>query len=118
MLCSDFDLASFEVSVDPDTVADPSSTLSGSDWEGARCSSVVRAFAHGAVGRRIDPSSCVFRLKHFCFFSFSVVTFEICVANRYKLDKKYRKLKAKSDDAQDDVLLKNTVAQAKVRTVH
>ena len=25
-------------------------------WEGARCSSVVRAFAHGAMGRRIDPS--------------------------------------------------------------
>ena len=23
---------------------------------GARCRSVVRAFAHGAVGRRIDPS--------------------------------------------------------------
>ena len=23
---------------------------------GSRCSSVVRAFAHGAVGRRIDPS--------------------------------------------------------------
>ena len=23
---------------------------------GARCTSVVRAFAHGAVGRRIDPS--------------------------------------------------------------
>ena len=23
---------------------------------GARCSSVVRAFAHGAIGRRIDPS--------------------------------------------------------------
>ena len=23
--------------------------------EGARCSSVVRAFAHGAMGRRIDP---------------------------------------------------------------
>ena len=22
---------------------------------GARCSSVVRAFAHGAIGRRIDP---------------------------------------------------------------
>ena len=22
---------------------------------GARCSSVVRAFAHGAMGRRIDP---------------------------------------------------------------
>ena len=24
--------------------------------EGARCSSVVRDFAHGAMGRRIDPS--------------------------------------------------------------
>ena len=24
--------------------------------DGARCSSVVRAFAHGAMGRRIDPS--------------------------------------------------------------
>ena len=24
--------------------------------EGARCSSVVRAFAHGAMDRRIDPS--------------------------------------------------------------
>ena len=23
---------------------------------GARCTSVVRAFAHGAMGRRIDPS--------------------------------------------------------------
>ena len=23
---------------------------------GARCSSVVRAFAHGVIGRRIDPS--------------------------------------------------------------
>ena len=25
-------------------------------WGGARCSSVVGAFAHGAMGRRIDPS--------------------------------------------------------------
>ena len=25
-------------------------------WYGARCSSVVRAFTHGAMGRRIDPS--------------------------------------------------------------
>ena len=34
--------------------------LSLSEWSftiwGARCSSVVRAFAHGAMGRRIDPS--------------------------------------------------------------
>ena len=27
--------------------------------EGVRCSSVVRAFAHGAMGRRIDPPWCV-----------------------------------------------------------
>ena len=27
-----------------------------SSFEGARCSSVVRAFAHGGMGRRIDPS--------------------------------------------------------------
>ena len=25
-------------------------------FPGARCSSVVRAFTHGAMGRRIDPS--------------------------------------------------------------
>ena len=28
----------------------------GGHIEGARCSSVVRAFVHGAVGRLIDPS--------------------------------------------------------------
>ena len=31
-------------------------TVSGSHLAGARCSSVVRAFAHGAMGRQIDPS--------------------------------------------------------------
>ena len=25
-------------------------------WKGARCSSVVIAYAHGVMGRRIDPS--------------------------------------------------------------
>ena len=30
--------------------------LSYFSYQGARCSSVVRAFAHGAMGRRIDPS--------------------------------------------------------------
>ena len=29
---------------------------SGGECQGARRSSVVRAFAHGAMGRRIDPS--------------------------------------------------------------
>ena len=28
---------------------------------GARCSSVVRAFAHGAIGRLIDPSCAISR---------------------------------------------------------
>ena len=32
------------------------SILHGEGGGGARCSSVVRAFAHGAMGRRIDPS--------------------------------------------------------------
>ena len=31
-------------------------TVSAYMQHGARCSSVVRAFAHGAMGRRIDPS--------------------------------------------------------------
>ena len=31
-------------------------TIHNSNTAGARCSSVVRAFAHGAMGRRIDPS--------------------------------------------------------------
>ena len=30
--------------------------LSPTNMRGARCSSMVRAFAHGAMGRRIDPS--------------------------------------------------------------
>ena len=30
--------------------------LAAQSFGGARCSSVVRAFAHGAMGRRIDPS--------------------------------------------------------------
>ena len=31
-------------------------SVSSFHFEGARCSSVVRTFAHGAMGRRIDPS--------------------------------------------------------------
>ena len=34
----------------------PGFILSSLALEGARCSSVLRAFTHGAVGRRIDPS--------------------------------------------------------------
>ena len=35
---------------------EPFKTLTLYRQRGARCSSVVRAFAHGAMGRRIDPS--------------------------------------------------------------
>ena len=34
--------------------------------DGARCSSVVRAFAHGPMGRRIDPSLSYFSSSQ-CF---------------------------------------------------
>ena len=36
--------------------SNPCSGGNGFPTRGARCSSVVRAFAHGAMGRRIDPS--------------------------------------------------------------
>ena len=36
---------------------------------GARCSSVVRAFVHGAMGRRIDPYLMVDPLSYFSFQS-------------------------------------------------
>ena len=35
---------------------EPSDSVFTSNLLGARCSSVVRAFGHGAMGRRIDPS--------------------------------------------------------------
>ena len=38
-------------------VSKSQSVLKLESWQaGARCSSVIRAFAHGAMGRRIDPS--------------------------------------------------------------
>ena len=47
----------------------------------------------------------------------TVLAFEICTANRYKLNKKYQKLKAQSDTDPDNLRLKNSVAQAKVSGV-
>ena len=41
---------------------------------GARCSSVVRAFAHGTMGRRIDPSWWT----HWSYFSFQPVLHNWC----------------------------------------
>ena len=40
---------------------------------GARCSSVVRAFAHGAMGRRIDPS-----VNPLSYFLFQPVLYDWC----------------------------------------
>ncbi|KAK7486477.1 hypothetical protein BaRGS_00022278, partial [Batillaria attramentaria] len=43
-----------------------------------------------------------------------IIAFEVCAANRYKLTKKYTKLKAQSDADPDNLRLKNSVAQAKI----
>ena len=52
------DILCYEVlaSQDRTTAVSPFSNLGFARPVGARCSSVVRAFAHGAMGRRIDPS--------------------------------------------------------------
>ena len=39
------------------------------DKTGERCSSVVRVFAHGAMGRRINPSLSYTFIKHANFFN-------------------------------------------------
>ena len=44
----------------------------------ARCSSVVRAFAHGAMGRRIDPSG----VNPLSYFSFQPVLHDWCNKGR------------------------------------
>ena len=63
MLKELFEAEYFRVTVveDQDTVEvcgalKVSHTIEVTRLYGARCSSVVRAFAHGAMGRRIDPS--------------------------------------------------------------
>ena len=45
---------------------------------GARCSSVVRAFAHGAMGRRIDPSWWTISRPSQCY-STGVTKAVVCV---------------------------------------
>ena len=44
------------MSLDYSSFIYPSYKRTEMDTGGARCSSVVTAFAHGAMGRRIDPS--------------------------------------------------------------
>ena len=51
-----------------------------------------------------------------CHIFVAAISFQICVANRYKLDKKYRKLKGKSDKHPDDIRIKSQTSQAKVRS--
>ena len=47
-------------------------------YKGARCSSVVRAFAHGAMGRRIDPSG----VDPMSYFLFQLMLHEWCNKGR------------------------------------
>ena len=44
----------------------------------------------------------------------AAIAFELCVANRYKLNKAYEKLKAKSAAKPDDLTLKTQCLQAEV----
>ena len=44
----------------------------------------------------------------------AAIAFELCIANRYKLNKAYEKLKAKSDAKPDDMTLKTQCLQAEV----
>ena len=46
---------------------------------------------------------------------FAAISFIICVANRYKLNKNYAKLKAKSESHPDDLAIKTRCTQAEVR---
>ncbi len=43
-----------------------------------------------------------------------VMAFEICIANRYKFNKKYRKLLEKANSNPDDIVLQNSLKQAMV----
>ena len=51
--CGDSGRSWCDGALDPSFMVDP---LSYSSFQGARCSSVLRAFPHGVMGRLIDPS--------------------------------------------------------------
>ena len=52
--------------------------------------------------------------NYFVIVLFVAISFVICVANRYKLNKNYIKLKAKSEAHPDDVAFKTRCKQAEV----
>ena len=52
------------------------------------------------------------------YFFFIVISFRICVANRYKLDKKYRKLLKKSESHSDDLTMKTQASSAQVSNIN
>ena len=53
--------------------------------------------------------------RYYIIFNFiAVIAFEVSTANRYKLNKKYQKLRVQSDADPNNLRLKNSVAQAKV----
>ena len=54
--CFDYEWMSYVVLTQNSTYVFNCSLHSFNMYGGARCSSLVRAFAHGAMSRRIDPS--------------------------------------------------------------
>jgi hypothetical protein len=46
---------------------------------------------------------------------FSAVTFQVCIQNRYKLNKKYRKIHARNQRDENDIRTKAQLPSAKVR---
>ena len=55
--------------------------------------------------------------SNYCLFFPSVISFQICIANRYKLNKKHRKLKTKSDTNYEDLQLKSKCVQSQVSNI-
>ncbi len=56
------------------------------------------------------------RISGFFMLCISVAVFQICIQNRYKLNKKYRKILEASHADPDNLEMKAILAQAKVRT--
>jgi len=53
-------------------------------------------------------------LYYFFIYFFAVFSFEVCVANRYKLNKGFRKLQTKIEDDPHNYTLRSQVHQKQV----
>ena len=62
---------------------------------------------------------CAYVCIYYSFIvTFLVIAFEICIQNRYKLNKKYRKLLTASKRDLENVELKAALSKAKVSNTH